>query len=39
MVPVMIRALHEIDADVYRTGAEEWNGETISRLGQVIDYI
>jgi putative hydrolase of the HAD superfamily len=39
MHPIMIRAPHEIDADVYRAGAEEWDGETISTLSQVIDYI
>jgi putative hydrolase of the HAD superfamily len=39
MYPVMIRASHEIDADIYRAGAEEWDGETISTLGQVIAYI
>jgi putative hydrolase of the HAD superfamily len=38
MYPIMIRAYHEIDADVYRAGAEEWTGETIGTLGEVIDY-
>jgi putative hydrolase of the HAD superfamily len=39
MHPVMIRAAYEKDVDVYRAGAEEWDGETISTLRQVIDYI
>jgi hypothetical protein len=39
MYPVMIRAPHENEAEVYRAGAEEWNGETISALGQLLEYI
>lgn len=39
MHPVMIRAPHEYGVDVYRSDAEEWEGDTITSLAQVLNYI
>ena len=39
MHPVLIRVPHEMSADAYRIDEEEWQGQTISSLREVLDML